>query len=349
MLVYLTFIVLLSISVLSLIEERLTAKQHEYLYNGIGIILVLLAAFRPIGIDNDSETYELYFRDNDNPLYLLLVEYSFLFIAKCLRLICDDVHSIFLLYAAVGISIKFWAFKKLSPLWFLTIVAYMGNYYILHEFTQVRACLAASLLLIAVFPLTEGNRLKALVIILIASVFHYSSVAMLPLLLLSNKSLTTIERIAWASIVPLAYLAFFAQISISSLPIPYIGDKIEAYEKLKDQGFLDEINVFNLVFLAKIGIYLYLLYMYDVIREHTPYITIMIKMLGLSIFSFAFFAFLPVLAFRISELFGIVEAVLFTYIYYTIKPDYLSKSIVIVIGISMFLINVFYNELLQTT
>ena len=55
--------------------------------------------------------------------------------------------------------------------------------------------------------------------------------------------------------------------------------------------------------------------MYDIIKEHNPYFPIMIKMMGLSIFSFVTLSALPVLAFRISEIYGIVEIILFTNIY----------------------------------
>lgn len=87
--------------------------------------------------------------------------------------------------------------------------------------------------------------------------------------------------------------------------------------------------------------------MYDLIKDHNFYFPIMIKMMGLSIFSFAALSSLPVLAFRVSELYGIVEIVLFTNIYYTIKPEWVSRCIVMFIGITLFCINVFYNKLLQ--
>ena len=122
---------------------------------------------------------------------------------------------------------------------------------------------------------------------------------------------------------------------------------MEMYQDLKDQGFFDEINVFNLVFLVNIAIYLYLLYMYDIIKEHSPYLSIILKMMGLSVFCFVALSSLPVLAFRVSELYGIVEIVLFTNIYYTIRPAWLSKSVVMAIGVVLFCINVFYNEILQ--
>lgn len=339
-------IVLLFTCILAFLEERL-GKSKWYVYTGLGLFLILLTGFRPIGMDNDAENYEQYFLHYDAPVYETVVEYSFRLASKWLYHIFRDVHSIFLLYAFLGISIKFVALKKLTPLVFLSLVIYMGNYFILHEFTQIRAGVASSIMLLAIKPLGDGKRWHALILILIAIFFHYSSLLMLPLLLLTNQDLTKRQRLIWALLVPAGCVAYIMQISIAALPIPYIGDKLEAYQDLKAHGLLDEINVFNSVFLVHIIIYLYLLYMYDLIKDHNFYFPIMIKMMGLSIFSFAALSSLPVLAFRVSELYGIVEIVLFTNIYYTIKPEWVSRCIVMFIGITLFCINVFYNKLLQ--
>ena len=69
--------------------------------------------------------------------------------------------------------------------------------------------------------------------------------------------------------------------------------------------------------------------------------------MGMSLFTFPALSSLPVLSFRVSELYGISEIILFTSIYYTIRPAWLAKTIVITIGVALFCINVFYSELLQ--
>ena len=345
MIIGLLIIILLS-AIFAFFEERMQ-KTKLYGYSFICIALILITAFRPIGIDNDSENYEMYFLHFDDPIYEQFVEFSYRFFAKYLYLLFQDVHSIFFLYAILGLSIKFIAFRRLSPFTFLPIVVYMGNYFILHEFTQIRAAIASGLLLVAIKPLGEKKYIHTLLLTLIAIFFHYSSLLILPLFFLKNNDITSRQKIIWALIVPLGYLVYFSSISLASLPTPYIGGKLEAYQNLKDQGFLDEVNVFNLVFLVNIVIYYFLLYMYDIIKEHYKYFPIMIKMMGMSLFTFPALSSLPVLSFRVSELYGISEIILFTSIYYTIRPAWLAKTIVITIGVALFCINVFYSELLQ--
>lgn len=345
MIIALTIVILFA-CIFAFLEEDM-GKSKWPIYIGVGVLLIILTAIRPLGMDNDAENYEQYFLHYDDPLYETVVEFSYRWAAKWLYMWFGDVHSIFLLYALIGISIKFAAFRQLTPVVFLAVVVYMGNYFILHEFTQIRAGVASSIMLLTIKPLGDGRHRKAFGLMLAAIFFHYSSLLMLPLLLLTNHEMTARQRFLWALLVPAGYLACFMQVSIASLPIPYVGDKVEMYQDLKDQGFFDEINIFNMVFLVNIAIYLYLLYMYDIIKEHSPYLSIMLKMMGLSVFCFVALSSLPVLAFRVSELYGIVEIVLFTNIYYTIRPAWLSKSVVMAIGVVLFCINVFYNEILQ--
>ena len=344
--VYLLLIILYIICFISYFEEHLS-RTKWFLYIGIGFLLILLAGFRPVGIDNDSETYAMYFSHYDEPLYEYFVEYSFLFLARLFHYLFGDVHSIFLFYALFGVSLKFIAIRQLTPLAFLAVGIYLGHYYILHELTQIRAGVASGFFLLSIRPLCEGRRILAALYMLLALVFHYSSAVLFPILLLTNREITWRWRMVWAGVVPFSWLLYFLHIGIATLPIPFIGDKIEFYELLKEGGVFDEINVFNLIFLVKNVIYLYFLYMYDTIKVHNPYFSLMLKVMGISIFCYLTFASIPILAMRISELLGIVEIVLFTNIYYTLRPSWLSKTAVLFICFVYLYLNLFHEPILR--
>lgn len=330
-----------------MIEDRICDTPKMYIYWSIAFVLILITGFRPVGMDNDSSNYEMYFSFYDNPLYELSAEPLFLFLCKIFNKMFHDVHGLFLVFAAVSMSMKFYILRKLTPLVFLALAVYMGNYFILHEFTQIRAAVASSFLLISIIPLSKGERWKATGFMLCALAFHYSSIIMFPLLALSCKEMSAKQRLMWAMIVPLGYLFYFLNISISSLPIPYIGEKIERYQELASKGDFDQINVFNLVYLVQICIYLYLLYMYDLIKDKVACAPIMLKMMGLSLFSFCALKDLPVLSFRVSEMYGVISIILFCGLYYTVRPGWLGKLIVVFIGWVLFLINVFYSKILE--
>lgn len=342
------FFILLMVCALSMVEDRLQ-RYNRVVYIGLTVVLILFAGLREVGFDRDSENYEMYFDNYDDPLYEFTVEYSYRLLSYIFSSAFGDVHSLFLFYALIGVTLKMYAFRRLSLYWFLPVAVYLGNYYILHDLTQMRASIVSGLTLCAIPLIYEGRRKAALGLLGIGCIFHYSSVALLPMVLLSKNDMGDRQRWLWAAVIPLGYLIYFAQFNITTqIYIPYVSDKIEAYELLRDKGIAgEEINVFNLVFLVKCAAYFYVLYFYDTIKRENKYLPLVLRIMGISLFAFLFFAQLPVAAFRLSQLYGIVEIMLFTYILYTVRPNLLGRFIVVSVAISLFVINVFSLKILE--
>jgi len=341
-------LILLVVVAFSFAEEYIE-DYKIYVYSFVGLILILYAGCKAVGFDNDSENYEMYFLHNDDPMLAITVEYSFLLLSQIFNIFTSDVHIMFFFYAGIGITLKMLAIKRLSDLWFLPMIVYLGNYYILHDLTQIRAAIVSGVFLLALIPLAEGRKKIAATLILVGCIFHYSTIALFPALFLSNKDMSSNERVAWASLVPIGFFIYFLHISIfTQIPIPYIGDKIELYQELSEKGIMgDEINVFNAVYLVTCLTYLYILLFYNLVKEHNKYLPLMLKCSGISVFSFTAFSSLPVVAFRVCELYGIVQIIIFSNIYYTIKPGWLGKLAVTVVGVTLFCVNAFYAEILH--
>lgn len=343
------FTILLFVCILSLLEDRIQ-KYNYNIYIIITITLIFISGFREVGVDRDSNNYEYYFSHYDDPTLELSVELSFRLLSNLFYNLFHDVHSIFLFYAFIGITLKMYAFRQLSTSFFLPVAIYLGYYYILHDLTQIRAAIVSGLILCIIPLLYNGQRKAALALITIGCFFHYSTVSILPAIFLNKREMDIRERWIWAAIIPIGYLTYFSHFNIfTQIYIPYITDKIEIYETLRDKGLVaDEINVFNLVFIVKCLIYLYVLYFYDTIKQTCKYLPIILRFMGISIFVYLFFAQLPVLSFRIGELYGIVEILIFTYIVYTIRPHWLGSLITCFIAISLFIIYIFIQKILET-
>ena len=103
------------------------------------------------------------------------------------------------------------------------------------------------------------------------------------------------------------------------------------YEKTSDT-MESSLNVFGPLQMFTILVYVYLMYFYDTIKEHNKYFTVMMKIFALSISAFEAFAFLPVLANRISYLLRIVTIILFGNIYYTIRPKWVGLLAVVFVS-----------------
>lgn len=344
----LLFFLFFMIYAISLVEERII-KYKYWLYIAVGVIFIILAGTRPVGFDNDSEHYEIYYNNFAAGYIAEYVEPSFLILSDIFNHITSDVHILFFFYAILGVSLKMHAIKKLSPIWFAPLLIYFGNFYVLHEMTQIRAGIVSGIFLCTIPLIAEGKKKIAAFLILISMFFHASALSLLPAIFLNNKGLDKKWRIIWGCLLPLGYIIyFFGGNHLGDIPIPYIGDKLASYQELRDKGIIgSNINVFNAVFLVKCFAYIYLLFFYDTVIKFNKYFPILIKTMGISILLFLSLAFMPVLAFRISELYGIVEIVVLSCIFYTINPSWLGKTVVAIIGMATFLINAFYADFLH--
>jgi hypothetical protein len=332
------------VSFLSFIKfEKNTAKVVFLLSGGL---LFLLAAFRD---GNAVRDYNNYFELYNNSSWS--IEIAFKIIAWIVRYVfLDNIIFLFIIYALIGVGIKYKAIGELTPLCFLSLIIYISNFFILHELTQIRVGVAAGLLLLCIKPIYERDFRKFLFFSSCAVLFHYSALIVFPLWFLKGNK---INKYIYAVIIPLAYIFYFLHIniielSIKFIPIGYIQQRYNNYKLLQIQNIRDfgRINVFNYVFLVKCIIFYIILLKSRLVQMQNKYINILLKMQSFSLASFVFFSAMPVFAFRISELYGIVEIVTIPFIYYILKSKLLSRIIVVFIGLCLLLINIFYNKLI---
>lgn len=314
------FVIFTLTAVLCFLEYHISEQDKKKLYWGTAILLVLLAGFREVGIDPDSGNYEYAFHHYDDDRLSGAIEYSYFVISAILRAMVEDVHILFVFYAFFGVMLKFIAFRKLSELWFLPVLVYLSFIYELHEITQIRTGVMSGLFLLAIPAMAERKWIQAILLLALGTFFHVSALILFPLLLLSNKDMSPKRRMLWMMAIPCSYVIYFLGSNLMvHIPIPYIENKIANYEQNKDV-VESSLNVFSPLHLFTILIYGYLMYFYDTIKEHNKYLSLQLKIFTLSIVAFTAFAFLPVLANRVSYLLRIVTIILFGNIYYTILP-----------------------------
>jgi len=334
------------IALCSLTEER-WGTYKGYVYIAIILGLIIIAGLREVGVDNDSINYEYTYRHYDQDTVLKEITYTFL--AWLYNFITYDVYLLFITYAILGVTTKARAFKQIMPdIWFLPMLVYFSNYFILHEMTQIRAGVASGFFLLSIRHIANGEKRAAALRLLCATLFHYSAIVLFPLLLFNNRPLKNWHKYLLYAVVPVSYLMYFMHIEITSIPIPYISEKMDAYQQMRDKGLLgDSINVFNATFLLKIAVYYFILLMYDTIYAYNKYLPILLRIMALSIFSFLFLSPLPVMAFRVMELYGVVDIFLYSFIVYTIKQTTLAKFIIVIICAAILSLNLFYVELIH--
>lgn len=222
------------------------------------IILILASGFKPIGIDRDSINYVKMIQSPFLYSDLVSREPTFNLIQFiCHILFFNNVAAFFLIYALLGVGLKILAIKRSSDYPVFSFFLYVFFYYILHDFTQIRAGVASALFLLAIYDRVNSNNRQALTKIIFAVCFHYSAIITLFIFLLNNK----INRFKYV-LLPIMGGLFSLLLTHDTLEtvsqyLPYfIGNKINNYLTLQVNSDIYHINVFNVYYSALVFIYL---------------------------------------------------------------------------------------------
>lgn len=328
---------ILLIILLLVFGEDILGKYKMHALIVLGLCMALYAGLRPVGFDRDSPNYEMMFL---RPESELLVEPFFLAINQALYAISSDVHVVLIPFAFVGIAMKLYAIKQLSPTIFLAVLIYSCNFYLLHDITQIRAGIASGLFLLSIKPMIDGQKWKALILMLIGLCFHYSSVCLLPLLFLNNKKIGRVGKYFIWAVIPLCFGMFVMNIDLlTAIPIPFVTEKVETYKILSEYGVVEKASILNPFPLIKIAFVFYLLYYADVIKEHVPCIYLIIKILVCSLCAYFALSSVTIISTRISEIYGVVEMIAYPCIVYTIKPKLVGQILVCIVAF----IEIYFN------
>lgn len=331
---YILLSVLLITIILCYLEDYIK-RYRFFLYILMGFVMILIAGLREIGLDPDSENYEYSFHHYYQSSEMGMVEPSFTLISAVLNVFTDNVHLLFLVYAFLGVSIKLYSFKKNLQCIFVPMMLYISFYFVLHEMTQIRAGVVSALFLLAVYHIAKKEKRKALLLIIVGSFFHYSSLALLPTLVFGNKDFNRKGSILIALLIPLSYLIYFGGISmLLNTDIPLIGNKLAIYQQAMEKGKMTvNINVFDPVHLVSVMLFYYTLYFRKTITAFNENYNVVIKIVAIGLFLHTSLAFLPVLALRISQLYCIVNIFLFSGIVYTFKQTWMGITVLVLLSI----------------
>ena len=125
------------ISLIAILEDRLGEEVRTPLFFAVGLILAFVAGLRPSDLDHDYMSYvSLYYRKEAE----FTTEISFVFIANFVYYVLGNVVFVFLIYAFLSLALHMKAIRRLTSLWFLSLLMYFCNYYLLHGMNQISVC-----------------------------------------------------------------------------------------------------------------------------------------------------------------------------------------------------------------
>lgn len=342
----LILIVILALSIISLYSERLTKSYHVYILCGTIIVFLLLCMNRPGSYDSDYLNYEKYFYSFNSLKTKLSVEPTFLWLSEKVYFAGGTLRIVIYIYALISIPLKLYALRKLTTetIYILTVIVFASNYFMLHDCEQMRIAAALAFGMYAIYLKIHSNYWWIAFVVL--GICFHSTLAVLAIpLLLCPKDLTKTWKIILCAAIPISIVLWIAHINIiTMLPIPYLETKLRLYELAIANGNHPDVRVINVMVLLRIALFYYIVYYYDNIHQYLKCLPILLFCNALSIAAWFSLATMSVIAVRISQLYGFVEVILFASVYYTIRPQWAGKSVVILIALYFFAQNYVYNQ-----
>ncbi|HDE2611353.1 TPA: EpsG family protein [Klebsiella pneumoniae] len=325
----------------------ITRNQHNLINISVfiffGVLLILAAGLRPVGIDPDSHMYadfvrffvgwpSIDFMDKEPGFWLILFINKFFF--------SNNISSFFLIYAALSISFKLILFYKLSSHPIVTLFLYISTYYFLHDMTQIRIGLACVFILWSLEDILQRNKLGFLIKVSFATLFHYSAIISLIFYFFSgkaiNKKLYALLPLVGFSIYFLSNSGFGDMQSLLGYLPSFLEGKGSTYIDLQSQGIYKENNliIMNVGGVVSFGFLLLLLWKADLSIKLN---IILLKILSIQLFLGFILAFNSEVSNRFYTLIGFITVpLLFPAVIECFKPRWFGYLLVMLYAARQF-------------
>ena len=169
----------------------LCIKNPSRLKNGIYVgavflMFYLVSVFR-YGIGNDYFSYMVIFDDINKAgwgeIFGLGYEPGFALLTKLISVVTTDITAIYCLYAPFILVPAAIAIYKYSPNVWISCVSYLCLTFFYASMSFIRQSIAASIILLAFCFLRDKKIIPMILMALLATAFHYTSLVILPLLI----------------------------------------------------------------------------------------------------------------------------------------------------------------------
>jgi len=196
---------------------------------------------------------------------------------------------------------------------FLSLLLYFPSFFFLHDMIQIRIGIAGGLLLLVALPLLlKKKKLTFIIACLLISLMHYSSLLFTLLAFVNQHSINKLKYLIFFGLCFLfSMLKIDFLLLVSKLPLGAISMKLAQYNSTFEIRGAERVNVFNVLFLIKMMMGLVLLYLVE--EENDEKQVLFTKMYFISLCSFLLFSATAILAFRVSELFALIEFIVMAY------------------------------------
>lgn len=348
------FLIYITFCIFYIVEDFIKSKWNKIIvYLSCLLGLTIFSGFRTSAASTDYATYLEFFTrvsaarswasiENSGELFYNLIP----FIVGKLGM---PVVSTFFIFSIIGVFLKGFAIMRNTRYWFGALLVYFTYFYLLHEFTQIRAGIATGIWLLSISTITKRKFGVFLICSAISVCFHLSAIIYLLTYWIDDTKINTKKYvIALVSALIFASLKLDYFSLLLNFPIAIVAAKADLYVGGISTGlFSNTVNIFNVIVLVELGLLLILTVYRKKLQHTVKHYNFYLKSYYLSLILFFGLSAFPPVAFRVRELFQVVHIILIPTIIYLFKEKYVAKILVISIALIFLFIQTFYSGLVK--
>ena len=322
---------------LGIFEILIKKHQKKYLYIIATILLIIFVGFKKEGgtdFINYKEIYESI--DIKHALNTGSFEPIFTLLMFIVRVFGGGFALFYLLIAFINFPIKVNIFKKLTPYLFPALLIYFVGLFFERDNDGIRQGLAIGFSYLSIPFLLVNDKRKFILINIIASLIHYSSIIFFISYFLNKihiKNKTVFVIIICSLFIPLLNLSLFDFV-IKLIPIPVVTTKLNYYAN--DAVYSSSLGI-NIGMIFRIVILFLFIYYYRYIKIDNKLFIFLRNGFAFGIFLALLFSNFEILAHRGAYVFRELQIFIIPY-FLTI---YKKKSNKIILLTIVFLYSIF--------
>lgn len=338
------YIIFFTTAVLALFSTGKIKQLNNLFLLLIFCVLVLFAGTRYF-IDADYWLYDfIFYQAVTKPVDIFIaanptLEWCIWLISKFSSLFFSSYKDAnfmsFFIFACLGVGIKLFAIAKNNVSVFFAVILYFGSFFMGQEMTTIRAGVAAGIFLWGVKDLENKNDKGFIFKILLALLFHYSSIIFFIVWILLKQKIQ-LKYFIIATFVSLIFPITKVNI-LQMLYLDRLIPKVQVYSEIARKGVgVGELNVFNFKIIISFIFLLSFIFFYKKIGDNKKLVT----WLKIHCISIIFFFLLSPLqmtfSLRTFELISVIQILLFPSLIQVFPKKFSYIPVLLIIAVAVF-------------
>jgi hypothetical protein len=200
---------------------------------------------------SDYYIYEQYYSNIEMTDYNYRIEPLFYLIVYIFNWLGFSFNAFLFTVTFASSVLLFYGIKKNTNSIFIGVIIYIGKLYIFYNFVLIRQMIAISIAWFAIAYLRASLKSKFMLLLIIASLFHVSTLVLLPFLFIEKVEISTKNLFLILGVAVIIALCNNLLVSFLINIIPVLGYRLEYY--INKENLINPLNyieTFSVLFLT---------------------------------------------------------------------------------------------------